>query len=88
MLAGRYAEKLGENLSEHEVRSVAELQHGKNRNVDSSRSDDYAKHFLGKLQDKRYWEVCYRTVERMLGGDQCYYIDKDSRELLVVYRGQ
>lgn len=87
-LAGRYAQAHDVDLSGHEVRSVGEFQNGKNSLIDSNQSDEFAQRFLGKLRGKRYWEVCYRTVERMLGGDQCYYIDRDSKELLVMYAGQ
>jgi len=88
VLAGRYAQAHNVDLSAHGVRSVGEFQNGKNSNMDSNQSDEFAKRLLGKLRGKRYWKVCYRTVERMLDGDQCYYVDRDSKELLVVYAGQ
>lgn len=76
------------SLSGYEIHSVKEYSDGKNGKIDLNRTDDYAVNFFGKLRKRNYWEVCYRTVEQMLGGEQCYYVDKNSKEVLTAYLAQ
>jgi len=88
-ISKRYAESLEISLSEYKLHSVLELQNGNNSNrIRATDQDDYAKQFFAKLQQKKYWEVCFKTIKPMLGGLQCYYVDKDSKEVLTGYMAQ
>lgn len=86
--AKNYALASGMSLSEYEVHSIEAYGDGKNGRIDLNRTDDYAVKFFDKLRRKNYWEICYRTVEKMLGGEQCYYVEKNSNKILTVYLAQ
>lgn len=88
-ISKRYAESLKISLSEYKLHSVLELQNGNNSNgIQATDQDDYARQFFAKLHEKKYWEVCFKTIKPMLGGLQCYYVDKSSKEVLTGYMAQ
>lgn len=88
-ISKRYAENLKISLSGYEQHSVLELQDGNNTiGVQATDRDEYAKQFLAKLGKRKYWEVCFKTVKPVLGGMQCYYVDKGKKEVLTGYVAQ
>lgn len=88
-ISKHYAEGLKVSLSGYELHSVLELQDGNNTiGVRASDQDEYARRFLEKTDRRKYWEVCLRTIKPMLGGMQCYYVDRSSKEVLIGYLAQ
>jgi hypothetical protein len=88
-ISRRYAENLKVSLSGYEVHSMLELQGGNNSNgIRSTDQDEYARRFFEKLGGRKYWEVCFKKIKPVLGGMQCYYVDKSSKQVLMGYLAQ
>ncbi|MEG3791688.1 hypothetical protein V1318_16335 [Lysobacter sp. CCNWLW3] len=88
-ISKHYTESLKISLSGYELHSVLELQDGNNTiGVRGPDQDEYAKQFLAKLGKRKYWEVCFKAVKPVLGGLQCYYVDKGNKEVLTGYVAQ
>lgn len=87
-LAEEYAKDEGVNLPEYQPVVIKEYRNGDTSVLNRGNSDEYTVSFIEDLKGKAYWEACYETIELMLGGGYCFYIDKEDGDLLKVYRSQ
>jgi hypothetical protein len=69
------------------ISSVSEYQKGETSVIDAQRVDDYAKSLRQPLLDKKYYEVCMRPKGGGLGGEVCYFLEKETKKKLFIYRG-
>lgn len=75
------------DLREFTVLSAGEYANGRTSVIRRDSTVDFETAILRKLQNKRYWEVCYGPVEpEMVGATYCYYLDRSSYELIADYK--
>ena len=75
------------DLREFTVLSAGEYANGRTSVIRRDSTVDFEATILRKLQNKRYWEVCYGPVEpEMVGATYCYYLDRSSYELIADYK--
>jgi hypothetical protein len=82
-----YANRDRVNRSEYMVKLAALSANGYTRAIHREGADSYQASILRKLENKRYWEICYGASEPgMVGATYCYYLDSVSYELLADYQ--
>lgn len=82
-----HANSDGVDLHEFTILSAGEYANGRTSVIRRDSTVDFEATILRKLQNKRYWEVCYGPVEpEMVGATYCYYLDRSSYELIADYK--
>jgi hypothetical protein len=74
-------------LDSMRIDSVTRMSNGETSVIESYRKDEFASNFRGKLIGKEYDEVCMMPKTNVLGGGVCFYIEVNSGQLLIIYRG-
>ena len=88
-IANETAKKMGYNLSDVTVvidkdNSAWNNHISKGALVNSEYGQDVEK----KLHDRKYWAVYYQPKRTQFGGDLFVFIDKETKKVITVLRGQ
>ena len=88
-VANKTAQELGYKLSEMTI-SIDENNSAWNNHISKVPffESEFGQDVKKKLDNKKYWAVYYQPKRTQLGGDLFVFIDKETKEVITVIRGQ
>ena len=88
-IANKTAKELGYNLSDMTI-SLDRDNSAWNKHISKGPffEDEFGREIKKKLDNKKYWAVHYNPKRAQLGGDLFVFVDKETKEVITVIRGQ